>query len=161
MTRIKGIMSASVPTLKKEAKTEDAAKLLIQGDLGCVVIIENDIPIGIVTSLDFIRKNIFEGLSLREPVSKMMTSSVTSMNSNTKLDEALKIVDSKKFKRYPVVENGKLVGLVTRSNIINKISYRFKFHRSIQIIVLILFVLFELFVFTYYSKLYRYFNLGI
>jgi len=160
MTRIKKIMLSPVPTLKKEAKIEDAAKLLIQGELGCVIIIENNMPIGIVTSLDFINKVVAEGLSLREPVSKMMTSSLTSMDLNMKLDEALKIVDSKKFRRYPVVDKGKLVGLVTRSNIINNVSYRLKFHRSIQIIILILFVLFELFIFAYYSKLYGYFNLG-
>src|SRR3989339_28376 len=92
MARVKKIMLTNVPTLKKEAKIENAAKLLTQNESGCIVIIEDGKPIGIVTELDFVRNVFSKGKSLKEPISKIMTSPVTFMNPNMKLDEALKII---------------------------------------------------------------------
>jgi len=76
-----------------------------------------------------------------------MSFPITSMNPNTKLEKANKIIDTKHFKRYPVVDNENLVGLITENSIIQAINDNIKFHRNIQNAVLILFVIFELFVF--------------
>ena len=159
MALVKKIMLANVPTLKKEAKIGDAAKLLARNESGCVVIVENNRSIGILTELDFVR-NLASGRSLKEPVSKIMTSPVTSMAQSMKLDEALKIIDTKRFRRYPVVENEKLIGLVTEKDVVNAISDNLRFHRNIQNVVLMLFVLFEFFVFVIYKNLYKFIFLG-
>ena len=151
MARVKKVMLTNVPTLKKEANIEEAAKLLVQTQIGCVVITENHLPIGILTEIDVVKKVISKRKSLKEPVGTIMSSPVTFMNQNMKLDAALEIIDTHRFRRYPVVSNDKLVGLVNKKDVINSISYRFKLHRSIQIIILIIFVLFELFVFAFYG----------
>lgn len=161
MAKVKKIMITNVPTLKKEAKIEDAAKLLAKNQIGCVIIAENNKPIGIVTELDFVRNAVSKGKSLKEPISKIMTSPVTFMNPNMKLDEALKIIDTKRFRRYPVVEGNNLIGVVTKKDVVNTISDNVRFHRNIQNIVLILFVLFEFFVFVLYRYLYTYLPLGV
>ena len=148
MARVSKIMLTDVPTLKKEARIEEAAKLLAKTQVGCVVIVEDKNPIGIVTELDFVRNAVSKGKSLKEPVSRIMSSPLTLMTPGTKLDEALKIIDTKKFRKYPVVENGALVGLATKKDVVNAISDNLRFHRNIQNVVLILFVLFELFVFV-------------
>jgi len=148
MARVSKIMLTDVPTLKKEAKIEKAAKLLAQIQVGCVVIVENKDPVGIVTELDLVRFAVSKGKSLKEPLTSIMSSPLTLMTPDMKLDEALKIIDTKKFRKYPVVENGALVGLATKKDVVNAISDNMRFHRNIQNIVLILFVLFELFVFV-------------
>lgn len=148
MARVSKIMLTDVPTLKKEAKIGDAAKLLAQTQVGCVVIVENENPVGIVTELDFVRNVVSKGKSLKEPVSSIMSSPLTLMTPGMKLDEALKIIDTKKFRKYPVVKNGALVGLATKKDVVNAISDNLRFHRNIQNVVLVLFVLFELFVFV-------------
>ena len=160
MARVNKVMLTDVPTLKKEAKIEEAAKLLAQNQVGCVVIIENNKPIGIVTELDIVRNAVPKGKSLKETVSKIMTSPVTLMTPAMKLDEALKIIDTKKFRKYPVVVNEALIGLVTKKDVVNAISDNLRFHRNIQNIVLILFVLFEFFVFVLYRYLYPYLSFG-
>ena len=160
MARVKKIMLTDVPTLKKEAKIGEAAKLLAASEYGCVVLVENKSPIGIVTELDFIRDVVSKGQSLKDPVSKIMTSPVNSMTPNMKLDEALKIIDTKRFRKYPVVENNELVGLVTKKDVVNAISDNLRFHRNIQNVVLVLFVLFEFFVFVLYRYLYKYISFG-
>ncbi|MDP3765287.1 MAG: CBS domain-containing protein [Nanoarchaeota archaeon] len=161
MARVKKIMLTNVPTLKKEAKIEEAAKLLARQASGCVVVVENNKPIGIVTELDFVRNAVSKGTSLKEPISKIMTSPVTCMTPNMKLDEALKIIDTKRFRRYPVIENEELVGLVTKKDVVNDISDNLRFHRNIQNAVLVLFVLFEFFVFVLYKYLYQYLPFGV
>ena len=160
MARVNKIMLTDVPTLKKEAKIEEAAKLLAQNQVGCVVIIENNKPIGIVTELDIVRNAVPKGKSLKETVSKIMTSPVTLMTPAMKLDEALKIIDTKKFRKYPVVVNEALIGLVTKKDVVNAISDNLRLHRNIQNIVLILFVLFEFFIFVIYRYIYQYLPFG-
>ena len=160
MARINKVMLTDVPTLKKEAKIGEAAKLLAQNQVGCAVITEDNKPIGIVTELDFVRNLASKGKSLKETVSKIMTSPVTLMTPAMKLDEALKIIDTKKFRRYPVVENETLVGLVTKKDVVNAISDNLRLHRNIQNVVLILFVLFEFFVFVIYRYIYQYLPFG-
>ena len=161
MARVKDIMLTDVPTLKKEAKVEEAAKLLADSQSGCVVIVENDVPIGIVTELDIVRKLSSSGKILKENVSKVMSSPVTLMAPKMKLDEALKIIDTKKFRKYPVVENEKLIGLASKNDIVHSISDNVKLHRNIQNVVLVLFVLFEFFVFVVYRFLYRFLVFGV
>lgn len=160
MARVKNIMITDVPTLKKEAKTEEAVRLLAKNQSGCVVIAEDEMPIGIITELDIVRNLTSGGKNLKEPVSKIMSSPVTSMPTNMKLDEALKIIDTKRFRKYPVMENNKLAGLVTKNDIVHAISDNLRFHRNIQNIVLIVFVLFEFFVFVLYRYVYQFLHLG-
>lgn len=149
MARIKKVMLTDAPTLKKEAKIEEAAKLLAKDQTGCVVIVENNTPVGIITELDFVRNVVSKGRSFKEPVSKIMSSPVTFMEPDMKLDEALKIIDTKRYRKYPVVENEKLIGLVTKKDVVNAISDNLKLHRNIQNVVLVLFVFFELFIFIF------------
>lgn len=156
MARVSKIMSADAPTLKKEAKIREAAKLMAATGKGCVVVVDNKSPVGIVTELDIVRKIISKGKSLQEPVGRIMSSSLTVMASGMKLDEALKIIDTKRFRRYPVVDNNELVGIVTKTDVVNAISDNVRLHRNIQNLVLVLFVLFEFFVFVlskYLSRL--------
>ena len=156
MAKVRKIMVTDVPTLRKEAKVEDAAKLLAQQNIGCVVIVEGRKPIGIVTELDFLRQFSSKSMSMKDPISKLMTSQVTSMDPNTNIDEALKIIDSKRYRRYPVVANNELLGIVTKKDIVNAVSDNIKLHRRIQDAVLVLFVLFEFFVFAFADYISKY-----
>lgn len=156
MAKIRKVMSIDVPTLKKGDRIEDAARLLTKTENGCLVIMENGLPIGILTELDVVRHIKSAKKSLKQPVSSIMSSPLTFMTPDTKLDEALKTIDTKRFRKYPVIENNRLVGLVTKNDIVIAISDNMKFHRAIQNIVLILFVLFEFFVFILYEPLKQY-----
>ena len=158
MARVMKVMLSDVPTLKKEDKIKDAAELLTKTENGCLIIVENDMPAGMVTELDVVRHINSGKKNFNEPVSSIMSSPVTYMAPDTKLDEALKIIDTKRFRKYPVVENNRLIGLVTKNDIVHSISDNMRLHRAIQNLVLILFVVFELFVFFLYQPLSAYFG---
>ena len=90
-------------------------------------------------------------------MSKIMSSPITSLSSNTKIEKAGKITDTKHFRRYPVVDNGNLVGLVTENRIVQAINENIKFHRNLQNAIVVIFVVFEFFVFVLYKRLISFF----
>ena len=153
MAKISKIMITDVPTLKQSATVSDAAKLMANKLQGCVIIVEGKKPIGIITESDILRNLVSKKISPKEKVTKIMSSPITAIHPNTKLEKASKIIDTKHFKRYPVVYNGDLVGLVAENSIVHAINDNVKFHRNIQNIVLMIFVLFEFFIFILYGHL--------
>ena len=155
MAKVRKVMLTDVPTLKKDAIIGEAAKLLVQKGHDCVIVVEGKKPIGIVTELDLVMKINSGKINFKEPVSKIMSSPVTFMTPDMELDEALKIIDTRRFRRYPVVENDKLIGFVTKNNIVHAISDNLKLHRAMQNIILIIFVVFELFVLLLYEPLFQ------
>jgi len=150
MAKVNEIMQTDVPVLKKEDKVKDAIRLLSTKSHGCVVIVENKKPVGIITETDLIRAVVLKKSNLNAKVKEIMSTPVTLMQSNTKLEKASKIIDTNHFRRYPVMENENLAGLVTENSIVHAINDNISFHRNLQNWVLIIFVVFEFFVFFLY-----------
>ena len=156
MAKISRIMVTDVPTLKKDAAVSDAARLMVSKPHGCVVVVENKKPVGIITESDIVKNLISKRINPKEKVAEIMSAPITSLNSDTTLEKANKIIDTKHFRRYPVIENEALVGLVTEHSVVQAINDNIRFHRNIQNIVLIIFVLFEFFVFILYENLVKF-----
>jgi CBS domain-containing protein len=156
MVHVRDVMQSDVAALNIGAKAGDAARLLSNSKTGCVIITKEDAIIGIITKLDFVRKIISKGKNFDEPISQIVTSPAINMSPDMGLDEAIKIIDTKGFSKYPVIERGKIVGVVTKKDVVSAVSDNQRFHRNIQNLVLVLFVLFEFFVFVVYGGLYYY-----
>jgi CBS domain-containing protein len=150
MSTVSKVMHTIVPTLKSDSKVSDAAKFLSADETGCIIILDSEKPIGIVTTLDIIKADVNHTAKLTDPVTAVMSYPLTSMHPDMRMEEALKLVDTNNLRRYPVIKNDQLVGLVTKKEIITAVSDNLKFHLNIQTSVLTLFVIFELFVFFYY-----------
>src|SRR3989338_6824702 len=91
MAKISKIMNTSVLTLKKDAKISDAARLIANKSQGGVVIVEGKKPIGIITESDILRNLVSKKISPEEKVTKIMSSPITAIHPNTKLEKASKI----------------------------------------------------------------------
>ncbi|MCX8154197.1 MAG: CBS domain-containing protein, partial [Candidatus Bathyarchaeota archaeon] len=86
-----------------------------------IVIAENDKPIGIVTERDIIVKCLAKELNPREVKAKdIMSSPVISIEPDVEMLEAAKVMVSRMIRRLPVVENNKLVGIITTSDMIKE-----------------------------------------
>ena len=157
MATISGIMSADVPKLKRDASVSDAAKLMANKPYGCVVVVDGNKPLGIITESDILKNLISRKGSSRDKAEKIMSSPITSLSPGDKLEKASKIIDTKHFRRYPVVDNGILVGIVTENSIVDTINNNIKFHRNLQNTVLVIFVVFEFFVFILYKNIVKFF----
>ena len=149
MTKISKIMATEVPKLDKNADISAAAELIAGKPHGCVVVVDGAKPIGIITESDIL-KNLVQNKS-KITADKIMSSPITSLSSYTNLEKASKIIDTKHFRRYPVVDNGNLVGLVTENGIVQAINDNIRFHRNMQNVIVVIFVVFEFFVFILYK----------
>src|SRR3989338_5978579 len=160
MAKVRKIMQTDVPVLKKEDRISDAIKLISNKSHGCIVVVENKKPIGIITETDIIRSAVARKLNPSASVKNIMSSPITPIDLNTKLEKASKIIDTKHYRKYPVVENGNLIGLITENDVVHTINDDIKFHRNLQNWVLVIFVAFEFFVFVLYKYIAPIFGLG-
>ena len=157
MATISRIMAADVPKLKKDATVSDAARLMANKAYGCVVVVDGNKPLGIITESDILKNLISRKGSSRDKAEKIMSAPITSLSPRDKLEKASKIIDTKHFRRYPVVDNGILIGIVTENSIVDTINNNIKFHRNLQNTVLVIFVVFEFFVFILYKYIVTFF----
>ena len=158
MARISKIMNATPLTVKKEATISEAAKLMANKPHGCVIVVENKKPIGIITDSDLVKNLAYKKINPESKVGQIMSFPVTSIMHSSKLENANKTIDTKGFRKYPVVDGeGNLAGLVSENDVVQAMSDNIKFHRNLQNTVLILFVVFEFFVFILYRYLINYF----
>lgn len=112
------IMTHEVISITPDATIQDAARLLSAYNIsGAPVIDRRGEMVGIVTEADLIGK---EG----ETVADIMTPRVVSVNERTPVDEIAQILTSNRFKRVPVVRGERVVGIVSRANIVRMMASR-------------------------------------
>ena len=113
------IMTRKVCTIRPEASAQEAAQLLDQKRISGLPVVngDNDI-IGIVTEADIISKVDREGLL----VSEIMSHEVISVDEETSVSDIALLLTQRKIKRVPVVQNGKLVGIVSRGDIVHAVA---------------------------------------
>ncbi|MEM7825459.1 MAG: CBS domain-containing protein [Candidatus Aenigmatarchaeota archaeon] len=115
---IKEVMNRNVIAAKPETSVREAAKIMSKYHIGSLIILEEEKITGIVTEGDILRKVIVEGKDLDETkIKDIMTENVITITSDKTIDDAVKIMTEKKIKKLPVVDNDKLIGIITASDI--------------------------------------------
>jgi len=98
--------------IDRDITLSEAAKLMGSKNIGCLIFVSGNRIKGIITERDLLKN-----FSRNEKVSKVMTKGVTTIDPNEGIEDAIEKMRQKKIKRLPVVENGKLVGIVTLTDI--------------------------------------------
>ena len=100
----------------------DAIKLLAQKDIGALIVIENDKPVGIFTERDYARKVYLRGKSsLDTAVREIMVSPVICVSPDQSVNECLALMTEKRFRHLPVVIDGRLVGMVSIGDLVKSV----------------------------------------
>jgi len=111
------IMTHEVITIDPSASIQDVARLLSDYHISGVPVLDGQRMVGIVTEADIIGK---EG----EIVADIMTRRVVSVREDSPVDEIAQILTSNRFKRVPVLRSERVVGIVSRANIVRMIASR-------------------------------------
>lgn len=123
---IQSIMTTDIISLSRHSYVKDAVDLMSTNDISCVLIVEDEKPIGIITERDILKlatknKNI-ESLQLEEH----MTCPIKTINKDMDFYEASRYLEENKIRRIVMVnEEGKLVGLVTQTDLKNHLGAEF------------------------------------
>ena len=120
MEKIKDIMVKKVITFKENSSIKEIAEKMGKLDIGCAIIVRGRKPIGILTERDMVKRVIAKDLDIRKTKAKeVMTSPVETINPDANIYYVSKVMKEKGYKRYPIAKDGKLVGLVTQTDLIN------------------------------------------
>lgn len=113
------IMTRKVATIHPGASVQEAAQLLDQKRISGAPVVDPDGKIiGIITEADIISKVDREGLRVVD----IMSHDVIAVDEETPVNEIAALLTERKIKRVPVVENGKLVGIVSRADIVHAVA---------------------------------------
>ena len=122
MPSVKDIMSKNVVTITLNKTSFEAAELMNSEEVGCLVVVENDFPVGIVTERDFVRRIVAKKLSYDEKISEIMSKNLVTVDPDTSLKEAARLMSDNKIRRLPVVKQKKLVGIVVASDFVRTLG---------------------------------------
>ncbi|HEX9413990.1 MAG TPA: CBS domain-containing protein [Ktedonobacterales bacterium] len=112
------IMTHEVITISPSATVRDAARRLSEYHISGMPVVDADARmVGIITEADLISK---EGAT----VADLMTTRVISVSEQTPVDEIAQILTSNRYKRVPVLRHGRLVGIVSRADIVRMTASR-------------------------------------
>lgn len=115
-------------SVNPETNTIDALKLMAEKNIGAVLVVNNDKLAGIFSERDYARKIVLQGKSsLNTQIADVMTSDVFSVHANTPITDCMQIMTEKHIRHLPVVDEGKILGLVSIGDIVSRIIREQKF----------------------------------
>lgn len=117
---VEDVMTRTPITVPQSTTVDEVAKLMRDHKIGSVIVVSSsNNPVGIVTERDLVIKVIAEGKAPSEvKVSEIMSSPLISITPRTRLIEAARLMARKNIRRLVVVDEGKLVGIVTARDIL-------------------------------------------
>jgi CBS domain-containing protein len=112
---------AAVATITPETSVSGLLNELSLHNIGAMVVVSPDGVIGIVSERDVVRKLHERGGDLlRLPVSEIMTTMVATCTPNDTVDHLSALMTNKRVRHIPVLENGRLVGIVSIGDIVKQ-----------------------------------------
>ncbi|KAG2473291.1 MAG: Signal transduction protein [Nitrosopumilales archaeon] len=118
MNQIRDIMEKNVVTIDQDSTVLDAARLLKEKKISFLVIMKNNEPIGVVTESDFVRKLVVEDKSAsKTQLSEIMSYKFRSVTPSTEIEDAVQKMLNNKIRRLLVLDEGKLAGVVTQTDL--------------------------------------------
>jgi len=122
MPSVKDIMTKEVVTIDAEKSVFEAAQLMTQEELGCLIVVDSALPVGIITERDIVRRIVAKRSSVDIKVSEVMTNTLITVDPDTSLREAARVMSTNKIRRLPVLKNDKLVGIVVSSDFVRNVG---------------------------------------
>lgn len=116
---LKDVMNTKVVVVKPDVTLKDAAKVMHDGHIGSLVVMENEKKIvGILTQTDIIKAVAHDKNLDLTLVEEIMNRKVLEIDYEKSVEDAVNVMIENRIKRLPVTKDGKLVGIVTASDII-------------------------------------------
>jgi CBS domain-containing protein len=124
MTTVADILSTrkntKLASLPPSATVREALELMAQRDIGSVLLMQGDSLLGIFTERDYARKIALQGLSSIDTLlTEVMTASLYVVSPRQTVQECMSIMTQAKLRHLPVVDGGRLVGLVSIGDLVN------------------------------------------
>jgi len=119
---VKDIMTKALISVEPGTTVFQVAKMMEQGGIGAVLVKKDGTTSGIITDRDFAIKIATQKLPLETPVDKVTSYPLETINSSETILTAADQMSSKKIRKLAVVEDGKIVGIITSTDLVNQLA---------------------------------------
>ena len=104
----------AVCSVSPDSMVIEALRLMAEKNIGAVIVTENNKLVGIFSERDYARKVVLKDkASDSTRISEIMTSNVFTVKTTTSIDDSMKLMTEKNFRHLPVVDDGKLQGVIS------------------------------------------------
>jgi CBS domain-containing protein len=125
MTTVKSVLlskSNNIWSISPDAIVFEAVKIMAEKNIGALLVMQKEAVVGIFSERDYARKIVLKGVSSHTAVVKdVMTSGVLSVNPEQSIDECMALMTDKHIRHLPVLENGKLLGIISIGDVVKAI----------------------------------------
>lgn len=130
--KVRELMTENVATTAPDTTLEEVARLMKDEDTGAIPVVEDDELLGIVTDRDIVVRGIAEG---NDPfdctVQEILSGDLETIEPDADADEAAGLMARRQIRRLPVVENGRLMGMLSLGDIAVKERDEKKTHNTL------------------------------
>lgn len=125
-TKAADIMTTNVITAKKDMLLTDVIALLLRWHISALPVVDDEYDIvGIVSEIDLVNLT-FDGNAADTTVEEVMVTDIVSFSPSTQLADLVQTFSKMHLRRVPIIENGKVVGIVSRRDILREMLHRYK-----------------------------------
>jgi CBS domain-containing protein len=117
MVELREIITRDVITTESSTPVIEVAKMMSRKNISSILVVENDITRGIISERDFLHFVAEDHEPHKMTASDIMSSPVITADINTQLHQILELMWGKGVRRVPITEDGKLVGIITETNL--------------------------------------------
>ena len=121
-TLVEQIMNTSVISVDSSVTATNVAKMMEDAGVGAVVVLENNLPVGIVTDRDFAIKIAAHCYPIDTPVRRIMSSPLISIDPGSDLWIASDLMSTRNIRKLPVIDDDKVIGMLTSSDLVRHIA---------------------------------------
>ena len=116
---VRDIMSVNVVTMPPDATVFEVATSMTKMDIGSMIIVAKDHPLGIITESDIVRRVIAEERDSKTTAARdIMSSPIVHVEPGTALTEAMRVMARSNIRRVAVLKNNSLAGIVTSRDLL-------------------------------------------
>jgi CBS domain-containing protein len=117
-TKVRDAMTPGVRAVAPSDSVTEAAQAMKEQDVGSLPVVEGERLVGIVTDRDIVVRAVAEGVDPRTAtVGDVTSGDLVTVEPEEDLDDALKLMAQHRIRRLPVVEDGRLVGVVAQADV--------------------------------------------
>ncbi len=131
MTTVRQLLEEKGPevfSIHPDATVYEAIEEMADKNVGSLAVMDNDELVGVITERHYARKVVLEGrASPATPVRTIMETSIIYAKPEQSVEECMAVMTDKKIRHLPVIENGRLIGIISIGDLVHAIISHQKF----------------------------------